>query len=99
MEFYFSFLLVISLSCVPQRVAPDIYMRLISCSLVYFSRPESRLLHHSYSMDSQISLNQGVNFSVGSLNRALSSSCVTYLASRTSFGLRLRSTLALMNRM
>lgn len=74
-------------------------MRRISCSLVYFSSPESRLSHHWNSIELQMSLNQGVNLSWGSSNSFLSSSALTYCVARTSFSLGLRSTLALMKRM
>lgn len=49
----------------------------ISFSPKYFSRPESRWSHHSYSMLSQMSLNHGVNLSDGSLNMVLRSSWLT----------------------
>lgn len=49
----------------------------ICCSPKYFSRPESRWSHHSYSMLSQMSLNHGVNLSDGSLNIVFRSSWET----------------------
>lgn len=75
------------------------YMRLISVSPLYLSRPWSRCAHHSNSMLSQMSLNHGVKTSLSSLNMALNWSADTYLVSLTSFGLGLRSTSAFMKRM
>lgn len=75
------------------------YMRRICCSFVYVSSPESRCDHHSKSIELQISLNHGVNFSVGSSNFFFRLSCVTHCVAWTSFSLRLRSTLALIKRM
>lgn len=49
----------------------------ISCSPRYFSSPESRWSHHSYSILSQMSLNHGVNLSEGSLNMVFRSSWET----------------------
>lgn len=76
-----------------------LYMRRICSSFVYVSSPESRCDHHSKSIELQISLNQGVNFNVGSSNFFFRLSCDTYCVAWTSFSLGLRSTLALMKRM
>lgn len=82
-----------------QRSLYRLYMRRICCSLVYFSRPESRLSHHSNSMELQISLNQGVNFKVGSSKSFFRLSAPTYWVAWTSLGLLSRSTCVLMKRM
>lgn len=73
-------------------------MRTIS-SLLNFSSPESRWSHHSNSFVSQMSLNHGVIFDVGSARMARRSSGVTYFVAWTSLGLTSRSTLALMKKM
>src|SRR4051812_5682952 len=45
----------------PPSPKPNVpHMRRISCSLVYFSKPESRCCHHSKSVELQMSLNHGV---------------------------------------
>lgn len=64
-------------------------------SLRYFLKEGvPRAPHHSYSMDSHMSLNQGVNLRAGSLNIFFNPSCETYAVSRTSFGLGSKSTSA-----
>lgn len=84
---------------VPPGPNPALHIRRICCSFMYFSSPVSRCCHHSKSIDSQMSLNQGVNLRLGSLNISLSFSAETYCVACTSFGLGARSTLALMKRM
>lgn len=77
-----------------------IYIRRICCSFLYpSSDAEPRWLHHSNSIELQISLNHGVNFSPGCSNICFSSSADTYRVSRTSLGFTFKSTSAWMNRM
>lgn len=81
------------------RVPILYYILRIWVSALYLSKPPSRCSHHSNNIDSQISLNQGVNSNLSSLNIAFSSSVVTYCVSLASLGFTSRSTSALMNRM
>lgn len=77
----------------------DSYIRRISFSPLNLLKVElPKWLHHSKSMELQISLNQGVYFRPGCSNSCLSSSAVTYLVSWTSFGLTSTSTSALIKR-
>lgn len=78
--------------CVARAIYKIYNMRRICCSFVYLSRPESRLCHHSNSIELQMSLNQGVNFNSGCSNSCLSFSALTYCVAWTSLGLMSRST-------
>lgn len=76
------------------------HIRRISFSPLYLSNAAvPRWLHHSNSIELQMSLNHGVNLRPGSPNITFSSSAETYRVSRTSLGFSFRSTSAWIKRM